>query len=66
MLKIRVSKEALCSCHVVKVLERILNRRIRKSVEIEIVEEQQDFRKGSGTMYGMFLLRQLVEKSLEV
>jgi len=34
-------------------------------VEIEIKEEQQGFRKGRGTD-GLFALRQLVEKELEV
>ena len=35
---------------------------IRKRVEIEIGEEQQSFRKGTGMTDGMFVLRQLVEK----
>jgi len=39
-----------------KVLERILDGRIRKRVEMEIGEEQQGFRKGSGKMGGMFTL----------
>ena len=47
-------------------LERILDGRIRKSVEMEIKEEEQGFRKGRGMMDRMFLLRQLVEKRLEV
>ena len=33
---------------------------------MEIVEEQQRFRKGSGMMDGMFMLRELVEKRLKV
>ena len=49
-----------------KVLERILDGRIRKSVEMEIGEEQQGLRKGRGMTDGMFTLRQLVEKRLEV
>ena len=49
-----------------KVLERILDGRTRKSVEMEIREEQQGFRKGMGMTDGMFALRQLVEKRLEV
>ena len=36
--------------HVMKVLERILDGRIKKSVEMEIREEQQGIRKGRGMM----------------
>ena len=49
-----------------KVLERILDGRTRKSVEIEIGEEQQGFIKGRGMTDGIFTLRQLVEKRLQV
>ena len=51
-----------------KVLERILNGRKRRSVEMEmeIREERQGFIKGKVTMDGMFILRQLAEKRLEV
>ena len=42
--------------HVMKVLERILDRRIRKSVEMEIGEEQQGFTKGRGMTDGMSTL----------
>ena len=52
--------------HVMKVLERILDVRIRKNVVMEIREEKQGFRKGRGTTDGMFTLRQLLEKRLEV
>ena len=54
--------------HVRKEIERILDRRIRKrkSVEMEISEEQQAFRKGRATTDWMFTLRQLVHKRLEV
>ena len=47
-------------------LERILDRRTRKRVEMEIGQEQQGVREGRGTMDGMFVLRQPVEKRLEV
>ena len=40
--------------------------RIRKKVEQELGEEQQGFRKGRGTTNGMFALRQMVEKRLEM
>ena len=48
-----------------KLLERILDKRLRERVEPEIGEEQLGFRKGRGTTDGMFSLRQLVEKRLE-
>ena len=46
--------------HTMKLLKRILDVRIRKKVEQELVEEQQGFRKGRGMTDGMFALRQLV------
>ena len=52
--------------HAMEVLERIRDGRIRKTVEMEVGEEQQGFRKGRGMTDGMFRLRQLVEKMLEV
>ena len=44
--------------HMLKLLERILDGRIRAIMEREIGEEQPGFRKG--TTDGMFALRQLV------
>ena len=52
--------------HIMKLLERILDVRIRKKVEQELGEEQQGFRKGRRTTDGMFALRQMVEKRLEM
>ena len=52
--------------HIMKLLERILDGRIRKRVEQEFGEEQQGFRKCRGTIDGMFALTQLVEKRLEM
>ena len=52
--------------HIMKLLERILDVRIRKKVEQEFGEEQQGFRKGRGMTDGMFALRQMVEKRLEM
>ena len=49
--------------HVLKVLERILDGRMRRIVECEMGEEQQGFRRGMAD--GMFTLRQLVENKLE-
>ena len=52
--------------HIMKLLERIVGGRIRKKVEQELGEEQQGFRKGRGTTDGMFILRQMVKKRLEI
>ena len=48
-----------------KVPQRMLDGRTRKSVEIAIGREQ-GFRKCRGTEDGMFTMKQLVEKRLEV
>ena len=48
-----------------KLLERILDKRLREKFELNLGEEQLGFRKGRGTTNGMFSLRQLVEKRLE-
>ena len=50
---------------VLKLLERVLDGRIRKKMECDIGEKQQRFRKGRGTTDGLFTLRQFVEKKLE-
>ena len=39
---------------------------VRRIVECDFGEEQQGFRKGRGTADGMCVLRQMVEKRLEV
>ena len=51
--------------HVMKLLERILDKRLREKVEHKLSEEQLGFRRGRGTTDGMFSLRQLFEKRLE-
>ena len=43
--------------HIMKLLEKILDVRIRKKVEQELGEEQQGFRKSRGSTDGMFALR---------
>ena len=49
-----------------KLLERILDGRIRTRVEQELGEEQQGFRKGRVTTDWMFTLRQLIENRLKM
>ena len=44
----------------------MLEARIRRRVEGEFGEEQQGFRKGRGTADGMYVLRQMVKKRLEI
>ena len=51
---------------VLKLMERVLDARIRRRVEADFGEEQQGFRKGRGTADGMYVLRQMVEKRLEI
>ena len=51
---------------VLKLLQRLLDTRIRRTVECDFEEEHQGFRKGRGTADGMYVLRQMVEKRLEV
>ena len=51
---------------VLKLLEMVLDAMIRRRVEGDFGEEQQWFRKGRGTAGGMYVLRQMVEKRLEV
>ena len=46
--------------HIMKLPERIMDKRLRERVEPELGEEQLGFRKGRGTTDGMFSLRQLV------
>ena len=52
--------------NILQLLERVLDARIRRRVEGDFGEEQQGFRKGRGTADGMYVLRQMVEKRLEV
>ena len=46
--------------------ERVLDERIRRRVKCDFREERQGFRKERGTADGMYVLRQMVEKRLEV
>ena len=48
-----------------KLLERILDKRMRVVIEGQIGEEQQGFRPGRGTTDGMFAIRQVIEKRME-
>ena len=51
---------------VLKLLERVLDAMIRRRIEGDFGEEQQVFREGRGTVDGMYVLRQMVDKRLEV
>ena len=51
---------------VLKLLERVLDARIRRRIDGDFGEEQQGFRKGRGTEDGMYALRHMVGKRLEV
>ena len=51
---------------VLKLLERVLDARIRRRVEGDFGEEQQVFRKGRGPVDGMYVMGQMVEKRLGV
>ena len=51
---------------VLKLLARVLEAMIRRRVEGEFGEEQQGFGKGRGTADGMYVLRQMVKKILEI
>ena len=51
---------------VLRLLDRVLDAMIRRIVEGDFGEEQQEFRKGRGTADGMYVLRQIVEKRLEI
>ena len=47
-------------------MERVLDPRIGRRVESDFGEEEQGFKKGRETADGMYVLRQMVEKRLEV
>ena len=51
---------------VLKLLEMVLDGRVSRRVECDFGEEQQGFRKERGTADGVYVLRQMVEKRLEV
>ena len=52
--------------HSLKLLEKVVEARIRRIVEGKLGEEQCGFRPGRGTTDLMFVIRQLLEKYLEV
>ena len=51
---------------VLKLLERVLDGRIRRGVECDFGEEQQGFRKRRGTADAMYIMRHMAEKRFEV
>ena len=66
MCRSQESTGASLLSQVMKLLERVLDARFRRRVDGDFWEEQQGFRKGRGTADGMYFLRQIVEKRLEV
>ena len=51
---------------ILKLLERVLDARIRRIVEGDFGGRPASFQEGRGTADGMYVLRQMVEKRLEV
>ena len=51
---------------VLKLLERVLDAMIRRRLECDFGEDKQRFRKVRRTAYSVYVLRQMVEKRLEV
>ena len=51
--------------HITKILLRIIMMRVRNKIKPEIAEEQCGFVDGKGTMNAIYLLRTLMERSLE-
>ena len=49
-------------CHVAKLYESALEARLRRATEDKLGPWQHGFRKGVGTSYMIFALRQLIEK----
>ena len=52
--------------HCMKIMERIIDARIREIVEHQLGEEQFGFRKGVGTTDPLFIIRQIIERKGEV
>jgi len=52
--------------HVMKLLLKIIQRRIRKKLEDEIAEEQFGVRSGSSTRDGIFTLQTICERAIEM
>ena len=52
-------------CHVLKIYEKILERRLREIVEGKLKEEQYGFRPNRSTIDPISVLRMLTEKSIE-
>ena len=52
--------------HVTKILLRIIMMRVRNKVRPEIAEEQCGFVEGKGTSNAIFMLRTIIERTLEI
>ena len=53
-------------CHTLKLLLTVILRRISTKIDAVVSDEQTGFRKNSGTREGIFSLRMLVEKHIEM
>ena len=52
--------------HITKILLRIIMQRVRKKIQPEIGEEQCGFVEGKGTVNAVYILRTVIERSIEV
>ena len=52
--------------HVTKILLRIVMMRVRNKIRPEIAEEQCGFVEGKGTSNAIFMLRNIIERTLEI
>ena len=52
--------------HVTKILLRIVMMRVRNKVRPEIAEKQCGFVEGKGTSNAIFMLRTIIERTLEI
>ena len=51
--------------HITKILLKVLDGRLKRKVDEHVDEEQYGFRKGKGTRNAIFVLRTIIERSIE-